>query len=175
MVSCRLGKNPNFLQCVLGLDPLIGIVTVMPICVILLVILLVACRGNQWPVRHIFTSIVWPTRRQSHIYTIMFVWKLGLEKMLVIKEKTLIAALTKDDRRFLLFRKSHWVINQLEYDETNKFDNTPIRTFWKQGTTICDCEQDHIGSTSDYPPIGIFFGIFLGRCKRIANLPGEKL
>ena len=81
-VSCRLGQNPNFLKCVLGLDPLVGIVTVMSICVILLVILLVACRENQWPVRHIFTSIVWPTRRQSHIYTIMFVWKLGLEKWL---------------------------------------------------------------------------------------------
>ena len=73
-VSWRLGQNPNFLKCVLGLDPLVGIVIVMSICVILLVILLVACRGNQWPVRHIFTSIVWPTRRQSHIYT-MSVWK----------------------------------------------------------------------------------------------------
>ena len=63
-------------------DDVVGIVTLMSICVILLVILLVACRENQWPVRHIFTSIVWPTRRQSHIYTIMFVWKLGLEKWL---------------------------------------------------------------------------------------------
>ena len=35
--------------------------------VILLVISLEACRKKQWPVRHIFTNIVWPTPTNVHL------------------------------------------------------------------------------------------------------------
>ena len=68
------------------------IIVVAIIVVILLVILLVACSENQWPVRHIFTNIVWPANKKAylHIFVDLFFISIIFYKTISIQKITKI-------------------------------------------------------------------------------------